>query len=153
MTRTEFFEFFKQNNIVDNYSKLCQKFNSLDNRKHPMKEDVLELLKKWDIELKYSSREKLFYKEIKNNEIKFQFNLYTKDGMISTSYMVWNTGVKTPVYRGGVRFICEELNLSSIEKLEYPYPFSSSNEDLIEIFNFYLNLYTKFIERFLLKSS
>jgi len=151
MTRNEFFEFFKENHIVDSYSQVCQKFNDFDNKKHPKKEGVMELLKKRDIELKYSHPDRLFYEEIKNNEIKFQLNLYTKDGIISTSYLVWNQGVKTPIYRNGVRFICEELNPESIENLKYPYPFSTSNDDLIEILDFYLALYKKFKEKFIKK--
>ncbi|WP_282056833.1 hypothetical protein [Maribacter luteus] len=150
MTKKEFFEFFEENHIVDKYSQLCLKFNDFDNKKHPKKEDVMELLKKWDIELKYSHPDRLFYEEIKNDEIKFQLNLYTKDGIISTSYLVWNQGVKTPIYRNGVRFICEELNPESIDKLEYPYPFSASDEDLSEILDFYLNLYVKFKKTFLI---
>lgn len=61
MTRNEFIEFFKKNHVVETYSKLCQKFNDFDNRKHPKKEDVMELLKKWGIELKYSNPDRLFY--------------------------------------------------------------------------------------------
>ena len=114
MTKKEFFEFFEENHIVDKYSQLCLKFNDFDNKKHPKKEDVMELLKEWDIELKYSQR------------------------------------VKTPIYRNGVRFICEELNPESIDKLEYPYPFSTSDEDLSEILDFYLNLYVKFKKTFLI---
>lgn len=152
MTRNEFIEFFEKNHVVENYSQLCQKFNGFENSKHPKKEDVLELLKKSDIEMKYSHPDRLFYEEIKTNKIKFQLNLYTKDGIISTSYLVWNQGVKKPIYRNGVRFICEELNLESIEKLEYPYPFSTSNKDLAEILVFYLDLYKKFKNEFIIKN-
>lgn len=150
MTRKEFLEFFEENQIVENYSQLCIKFNDFDNMKHPKKEDVLGLLKKWDIQFKYSHPDRLFYEEIKTKEIKFQFNLYTSDGMISASYMSWSQELKTPIYRGEVRFICEELKPESIDKLEYPYPFSTSNEDLAEILDFYLNLYVKFKKTFLI---
>lgn len=152
MTRNEFIGFFEKNHVVESYSQLCQKFNGFENSKHPKKEDVMELLKKWDIEMKYSHPDRLFYVEIKTNKIKFQLNLYTKDGIISTSYLVWNQGVKKPIYRNGVRFICEELNPESIEKLEYPYPFSTSNKDLAEILDFYLDLYKKFKNEFIIKN-
>ncbi|WP_282056839.1 hypothetical protein [Maribacter luteus] len=150
MTRKEFLEFFEENQIVENYSQLCIKFNDFDNMKHPKKEDVLGLLKKWDIQFKYSHPDRLFYEEIKTKEIKFQFNLYTKDGMISTQFMVWNLGIKKTIYNDEIRFICEEINPESIAKLEYPYPFSTSDEDLSEILDFYLNLYVKFKKTFLI---
>lgn len=150
MTRKDFFKFFKENHIVNNYSELCLKFNDFKNSKHPKKEEVLELLKKYDIQLKYSHPDRLFYEEIKTKEIKFQLNLYTKDGMISTQYMVWKQGVKKPIYNDEIRFICEELKPESIGKLEYPYPFSTSSEDLAEILDFYLDLYKKFKNEFLI---
>lgn len=152
MTRKEFFEFFENNHLVENYSLICEKFNNFDNMKHPKKEDVLELLKKWDFQFKYSHPDRLFYEEIKTKEVKFQLNLYTKDGMISTSYMLWNQGDKKPIYRNGIRFICEELKPESIENLDYPYPFSTSNEDLAEILDFYLDLYKEFKNEFIIKN-
>ena len=72
--------------------------------------------------------------------------------MVSTQYMIWNQGLKKPIYNDEVRFICEELNPVSIEKLEYPYPFSTSNEDLTEILDFYLDLYKKFKNEFIIKN-
>jgi len=151
MDKSEILKFFKNENLPNTYANLCKKFNDFEYLKSPKKEDLLEIVSSNGLKLKYSKSENLLYEETSGKVCDFRFLVSFKDGILSSTYMSLedNDSDKENLFGYELRHIIEELEPKLMNSLEYPYPLSTSNGDLEEILNFYLNLYKRFKKKFL----
>ena len=151
MNKKQILEFFREQNLPTRYAKLCNRFKDYENSKTPKKEELLRIIEQNKINLKYSKSENLLYEETKIGNCDFRFLIGFKYGMLSSTYMPLNNDESEGLYGYSLRRIVEDLNPTLIDSLEYPYPLSSSNEDLEAILNEYLELYKKFKDKFIKK--
>ncbi|MCG8794820.1 hypothetical protein [Tenacibaculum finnmarkense] len=137
---------FRKINLSKRYIDLCNKFSDFENSKSPRKVEVLTILNKKDLELKYSKQERAFYEEFIIDNKVFRFMLNYTNGMIGGLFILSETEI---TLKSEITEIIEDLGVDFFEKAEYRYPMSTSQEDLEEILNELLNIYKDFKKEFI----
>ncbi|MBE7633275.1 hypothetical protein F7642_02895 [Tenacibaculum finnmarkense genomovar ulcerans] len=146
MSENKFLVFFRKINLSKRYIDLCNKFSDFENSKSPRKVEVLTILNKKDLELKYSKQERAFYEEFIIDNKVFRFMLNYTNGMIGGLFILSETEI---TLKSEITEIIEDLGVDFFEKAEYRYPMSTSQEDLEEILNELLNIYKDFKKEFI----
>ncbi|ALU75818.1 hypothetical protein [Tenacibaculum finnmarkense] len=139
-------DIFRKINLSKRYIDLCNKFSDFENSKSPRKVEVLTILNKKDLELKYSKQERAFYEEFIIDNKVFRFMLNYTNGMIGGLFILSETEI---TLKSEITEIIEDLGVDFFEKAEYRYPMSTSQEDLEEILNELLNIYKDFKKEFI----
>lgn len=128
----KFLTFFEQKGLPVRYIKLCNKFSNFDDYKKLKKIDFLKIFNKYELNLKYSKQESLFYEDLDFNDYQFRFLLSYKYGLISSMYMI--SDKEKSIIRKNLSDISEELDSSFEKKVNYKCPIVTSEIDLEEIY-------------------
>ena len=129
------------------YTKLCNEFNKVDDGATFKKDDLLKILNNLDCSFRYSAREKLFYQNYSINGNSIRFVLPFKYGFIDCSYTIWNELKKFRIGGSFADFsVMVDENFES--NIEYKFPIATSHEDLAEILNAIIQTHNDFIKEF-----
>lgn len=137
-------EALEQSNFSSRYINLCNDYTNVDNGATFKKNDLLRILNGLDIDLTYSSNEKLFYKDYEINDSSIRFILPFKYGFIDCSYTIWNI---LKEFRIGGSFANFSLMIDKAfeSKVTYKFPIATSMEDLEFIVKNIIQLHGDFI--------
>lgn len=147
MNEKKILEFFNKINISKRYVDLCNNFSDFENSKTPNKNEVLNILNKNNIDLKYSKQDKIFYENIKINEDNYRFYISVNYGIIASVYMIWNED-KTILNNNSYE-ISEKIDDEILEKIKHRFPIATSEKDLEEILEEILDIYKGFKREFI----
>ncbi len=154
MKKKEIFDFFKEQKLPEKYYSLCLRYSDFDNSTKPKKDELLKLAKEHKLNLKYSGRENLMYEDSSYSEGDFRFFISFSHGIIGSTFMPRNSNHSDNDLENlqgyEVRRIVEQLEPDLMKSLNFNYPINTCDNDLKEILDFYLELYKKFKNEFII---
>lgn len=126
-------------NFSKRYIDLCNRFADFDNGAKFTKQEVREVITRFDGDLNFSSREKLFLKDYLFGEIYMRIILSYNYGFIDCTYSFWTEGYKERL--NDSFFGISSLQDKDVEsKVKYKFPIATSTMDLEEIVGEILNI-------------
>ncbi|HMM02488.1 MULTISPECIES: hypothetical protein [unclassified Dysgonomonas] len=128
------------------YIDICNRYSDFDNGKNFQKKDILEILLMNKIDMEFSSKEKLFYKDyfISNYIIRFLFSF--KYGFIECFYTIRYNDDSENI-SGRFNSIATLQNADFNNMVKHKFPIATSIEDLQNILNELLRIHNDFIVR------
>jgi hypothetical protein len=136
----------KEINFSSSYITLCNKFSDFNNGKNFSKQEILNALTDNKIQMKFSSKEKLFFKDYFINDITIRFLFEYKFGCIDCRY--WFSKNEETIFNGSFREISLLEDKEFNEKVSYRFPIATSIDDLEDILKKLIELNNDFIMEF-----
>lgn len=140
------FRILKEIKLVEEYSKLCEKYCDFDNSANLNKKEVEPIIKFFDSDFKYIARDRTYMKEITFKEYTVRFFIGYKSGITGFGYLVWKEG-ENNFYKGNLVTLSEEIDPEFRENVKYHSPIASSLEEFKEILSKYFELFDLFKQR------
>ncbi|MBP1618615.1 MAG: hypothetical protein H6Q14_2442 [Bacteroidetes bacterium] len=129
------------------YIDLCNKYCEFDNGGKFTKKEVESEIIRNELQMTFSSKEKLFYKDYVKNNLSIRFILSYKYGFIECFYTIKNL-INSEKIEGRFNTIATLQNVNFNNLVKHKFPIATSLEDLKEILSTILKLHTDFIEKF-----
>ncbi|MFZ1749261.1 MAG: hypothetical protein WAU01_03685 [Saprospiraceae bacterium] len=136
---------FSEIDFVNRYKEICNAYTDFDNGKSFKKGEVQELLQENNLDLEFSSKEKLFLKNYRFGDLNLRFILSYNYGFIDCMYTCWtdNFDFRLNESLSGMAMLIDE-NFES--KVKYKFPIATSSSDFEKIIEELSNLHIDFIE-------
>lgn len=134
-------------NFSERYIQICKSFNDFENGISLNKQAISEILSDADFDLKFSAREKLFYKDYNYKHLNLRFLLPYKYGFIDCMYAFWNED-NTERVRGSFGTMSNLVDQEFSSKVDYKFPIATCEYELKEIINRLVTLHSDFILKF-----
>jgi hypothetical protein len=124
---------FKDMKFDKTYIKLCNNFSDFNNRENLKISDVKQLIKFFDKDYNYISRDRTFMKEFKLNEFSVRFFIGYKGGIADFSYLIWIEGENSNFYKERLASLSSSINPSFESQVKFKCPIATSLNDYKEI--------------------
>ncbi len=138
----------KEIELDKEYAKLCEHYCDFDNSANLNKKEVDPIIKSFDSDFKYITRDRTFLKETAFEEYTVRFFIGFKSGIVDFGYLVWKEGDNNNFYKGDLQTLSKEVDAKFEEKVKYNRPLATSLEDFKEILSKYFELFESFKRRF-----
>lgn len=135
-------------NFTNRYIVLCNRFSDYNNGLNFTKQEMLAIIDK-SIQLEFSSKEKVFFKDYLIKNFNVRFLLGYKYGFIDCRY--WISEGDETIMNGSFREIALMEDKEFNEKVSYRFPIATSIDDLKYILNKITSLNDEFINNLILK--
>ncbi len=137
---------FSEIDFVYRYKEICNAYTDFDNGKSFKKGEVQELLQKLNIDLEYSSKEKLFLKNYRVGDLNLRFILSYNYGFIDCMYACWTDNFAFRLNEGlGGMAVMIDNNFE--DRVKYKFPIASSMADFEQILTTLFTLHMDFINK------
>ena len=130
------------------YAKLCERYCDFDNSANLNKKEVGTIIKSFDSDFKYITRDRTFLKETAFEEYTVRFFIGFKSGIIDFGYLVWKEGDNNNFYKGDLYVLSKKVDVEFEERVKYNRPIATSLDDFKEILSKYFELFESFKQRF-----
>lgn len=121
------------------YINLCNKYCEFDNGGKFTKKEVESEIIKRELQMIFSSKEKLFYKDYVKNNLKIRFILSYKYGFIECFYTIQSL-INSEKIEGRFNTIATLQNLNFNNLVKHKFPIATSLDDLKEILGIVFDL-------------
>lgn len=131
----------------ERYIELCNSYNDFENGGSFKKQTISDILRDTDSQLKYSSREKLYFKDYKYKDINLRFVLPYKYGFIDCMYALWDDD-NTERIRGSFATLSSLIDPEFSSKVSHKFPIATCECELKDIINSLLVLHNNFVKMY-----
>lgn len=135
----------EQSKFASKYILLCNEYMDVDKGITPKKDELLAILNNLSVSLKFSTQEKLFYKDYDINGNSVRFILPFKYGFIDCSYTIWNN-LKGFRFGGSYADFSKMIDENFENKVAYKFPIATSLDGLEAIIKQVLELHSDFLK-------
>lgn len=131
--------------FTNRYKEICNGYNDFANSKSFKKVEVQELVQKLNLDLEYSSKEKLFLKNYRFGDLNLRFILSYNYGFIDCMYACWTDDFSFRLNEsfGGISIMIDN---DFEEGVNYKFPIATSLADFEQILIKLVKLHMDFIE-------
>lgn len=143
------FETLKKINLDIEYKALCFEYNDFERAINLGKKEVEPIIKSYDPDFSYISKDRTFLKEMFFEGYTVRFFIGFKRGVIGFGYLIWKEGENHNFYKGNLHTLSKQINSEFEKKGGYNFPMATSLNDLKEILFKIFVLFEKFKKHFL----
>ena len=137
----------KEIELDKEYIKLCQNYCDLDNSANFNKKEVESIIKSFDSDFKYITKDRTFLKETTFKDYTVRFFIGFKNGITGFGYLLWREEDNN-FHKGNLVTLSEQIDPEFKEKVKYNSPIATSLEDFKEILSKFFDLFELFKQRF-----